>query len=168
MAPGTLNSRQLTVRRKRAGRAPISAQRGPLLCACRGPGGPRERKLGEGTTGWTGSGKGCVPHPQPQAWAPRDGGGAGAGQALPFLFARLEPQRLQTSRPPEGLGRGKATGGEGYQEGSLLGGRPAAARELRSRRTRHRKSERTTTHNTGPRGPAIHPLAEAHTLVYRT
>ena len=58
-------------------------------------------------------GRAGVPHPQPQAWAPRDGGGAGAGLALPFLFACFEPQRLQTpahqkawvgGRPLEGRG----------------------------------------------------------------
>lgn len=72
----------------------------------------RERKLGEGTTGWTGSGKGWRPLPTP-AEAPRDGGGAGASLALPFLSVCLEPQRLPTSRPPKGLtvGRGSPLGG---------------------------------------------------------
>lgn len=107
--------------------------------------------MGEGTTCWTGSGKGWRVPPSPPAVAPRDGGGAGAGLALPFLFACLEPLRFKTSRPAEDLGGEEAVGG-------IMGGRPAAGGALRSsHNTRHRKCERTTTPHTsqGASNPPI-------------
>lgn len=99
-----------------SGRAapPLARSAGPSSAPAGGQEARGRGSWGRGRPAGQEVGSAGVPHPQPQARAPQDGGGAGAGLALPFLFACLEPQRLQTSRPPEGLGRRKATGGEGY------------------------------------------------------
>lgn len=138
-----------------------------------GPGGPRERKLGEVAAGWTGSEKGW--RPPSRAEAPRGGGGAGAGPALPFLSAGLEPQRLPTSRRPEGLGWGR--------KGShVLGGRPLSGRHLgvswqretstHSHTNTHTKRERTATHRSqGAGGPPTRGGTHVHirhTFVHTT
>ena len=125
---------------------PLARNAGPSSTPARASGAPRERKLGEGTTGWTGSGKGWRPPPTP-AGAPRDGGGAGACLALPFLSACLEPQRLPTSRPP-GLRGGDPYWGARplrgrYNRGSA--GRGGGGCSHQDTHTRRRKPEHTTT-----------------------
>lgn len=82
-------SRLLEALQKLGGRTPTTSQLRPLLYAGPGLGGPRGRGSGggEGTTGWTGSGKGWRPPPTP-AEAPR-GWRRGWGQPGPSLPLRL-------------------------------------------------------------------------------
>lgn len=132
-----------------------------------GPGGPRERKLGEGAAGWTGSEKGW--RPPSRAEAPR--GGGGAGPALPFPSSP-RVWSPSGSRLPAGQkawgggGRVLTYWGAGLYRGGIWGSAGSERRPHIHTQT-HTRNVSAQPH-TGPRELAAYPRAEAHTCTFGT